>query len=660
MKKDILTQRFNYGTISVYKDYSNICEKPAHLKPMNEITQLCGSTISDIDDNFKMTFSDQEDGFFKLNGFLQEIDDTKSKLTDTLFLHGKKYGKKRNTKYFYNHEESEIKVPLHSRQSNVHFTTSDRQIKRHYGNPFANINLFLIERSIRIDGDRICVRAYRHSKSRMINSKYFKRRKTAIGFNFNLKTGNFVTYDTSGDTKSFRQNSFNHLQNVMNTIFDQSTIIYFSLNDNKEKNSMTITEEKLKRELNDVEFSNHFFHVIAEHLKINEKYFSTDLPGKSAQVSQFVDWVMKLFLEKNNIKAPNNYKEFLMEWYPTKPFLKRNDNKLIVSILDRLGLKTKSMIKLMHVENFDIKKILLLAKYFGYKNISKYLSNIHPNFLNIKWKKDWSTINGLETAYHYFHNQFEYELTSKEKTNLLKMINKIFGNSLNFDGTWKDGQNEEAFNRVIGSQFRQFDDHFNMIAKIRNYIPETEMKATNEIDFHHEHLELSKIERTIRKGYSIQYTFEKRMLDFIERTIVGHTDDNESLSATAYYPVILKTDAEYSEEGEHMHHCVASYADSENSLIVSIREGSEIGSERVTCEYSTKTKELVQAKYYCNAKPPERFENVLTELTARIQTYKGSIKSTGKEKIPLVINGIEITPPPKDEFAQMMDRLALF
>jgi hypothetical protein len=50
----------------------------------------------------------------------------------------------------------------------------------------------------------------------------------------------------------------------------------------------------------------------------------------------------------------------------------------------------------------------------------------------------------------------------------------------------------------------------------------------------------------------------------------------------------------------------------------------------------------------------------LTELTARIQTFKGSIKSTGKEKIPLVINGIEITPPPKDEFAQMMDRLALF
>jgi hypothetical protein len=659
MKKDILTQRFNYGIITVYKDYSNISEKPAHLNPMNEITQVCGSTITEIDDDFKFTFSDQEDGVFNLNSFLTEPDKT-STLTDTLFLHGKKFGKRKNTKYFYNHEEAEAKVSIHSRQSNAHFTTSDRQIKRNYGNPFANINLFLLERSIRIDGDKICVRAYRQSKTRIVNCKYFKRRKTAIGFVFNLKTGNFITYDTSADKKSFRQNSFNHLSNVMSIIFDQSTITYFSLNNNKEQNSITRTEEKLKRELNDVEFSNHFFHVIAKHLKLNEKYFSHDLSGKSAQVNQFIDWVMKLFIEKNNIKAPNNYKEFLMEWYPTKPFLKRNENKLIVSILDRLGLKTKSMIKLMHRENFDIKKILLLAKYFGYKDISKYLSNIHPNFLDVKWKKDWATIHGIETSYHYFNNQFEYELTTREKTNLLKMINKIFGESLNFDGVWKDGQNEEAFNRVLSSQFRQFDDHFNMIAKIRKYIPETEMKATNEMDFHHEHLELSKIERTIRKGYSIQYTFEKRMLDFIERSIIGHTSDDETLTATGYYPVILKTDAQYSEEGEHMHHCVASYVDTENSLIVSIREDSQIGSERVTCEYNIKTKELIQAKYFCNAKPPERFENILTELTTRIQTFKGSIKSTGKEKIPLVINGIEISPPPKDEFMQMMDRLALF
>ena len=38
----------------------------------------------------------------------------------------------------------------------------------------------------------------------------------------------------------------------------------------------------------------------------------------------------------------------------------------------------------------------------------------------------------------------------------------------------------------------------------------------------------------------------------------------------------------------------------------------------------------------------------------------GSIKSTGKDKIPLLINGIEVAPPPKDEFTDLMDRLALF
>jgi hypothetical protein len=80
----------------------------------------------------------------------------------------------------------------------------------------------------------------------------------------------------------------------------------------------------------------------------------------------------------------------------------------------------------------------------------------------------------------------------------------------------------------------------------------------------------------------------------------------------------------------------------------------------VTCEYSTKTKELIQAKSFCNAKPPERFENVIEELTKRIEKFRGSIKSTGKEKIPLLINGIEVAPPPKDEFTDLMDRLALF
>jgi hypothetical protein len=649
MKKEVLTQRFNYGIITLYKDYSNISEKPADRQSLHEIGQVCGSTITDIDDTFEINLVEEDESLRRLRVSFEDnlFGCSPEKISNNLLLHGKKFGKKRNTKYFYNENENgEETIKFHSKQRLSHFTTKDRQIKRHYGNPFSSIYVHLIERSIKIDGDKICVRVYSQSKTRELNCKYFKRRKSTIGFVFNIKTGNFITYDTSGDSKSFRQNNFNHLLNVVKNILDKSTINHLSISGDT---SVSRTDVLLKKELDNNEFNSTLFHLIGKHLNNRENYFFTKDLKSTQQADQLLDWTMKLFLDINKIKVPNLYKVLLMEWYPTKPFLKKNDNKLIVSILDRLGLKTKSMIKLMHKDNFDIKKVLLLVKYFGYKDISKYLSNIHPDFLGTLWKHDSMSLSGIETSYHFFQKPKEYYLTSREKTNILKLINQLF----------IDNGNAESLNKVTGNAFRQFDDHFNMIAKIRKYIPETEMRATTQMEFHHEHLELSKIERTIRKGYSIQYTFEKRLIDTIEKVILNHVSDDTYFTTTAFYPVILKTDAEYTEEGGHMHHCVATYADSENSLIISLRENSSIGDERVTCEYSTKTKELIQAKSFCNAKPPERFENVIEELTKRIKKFRGSIKSTGKEKIPLLINGIEVAPPPKDEFTDLMDRLAL-
>ena len=193
-----------------------------------------------------------------------------------------------------------------------------------------------------------------------------------------------------------------------------------------------------------------------------------------------------------------------------------------------------------------------------------------------------------------------------------------------------------------------------MLEKIKVYLPDTELKSENVKSFHHEHIEYSKLYRTIQKGYSIQYTFEKRLVDHIEDVIyspktvwladelISQPVDGEP---TLFYPVILKTDGEYSEEGEHMHHCVATYADREQSLIISIRKDSPFGTERVTCEFDTRTKNMIQAKSFCNAKPPEEFEFAIDKVEHRIDIFRGSIKSTGKEKIPLVINGVEIKQP---------------
>jgi hypothetical protein len=108
-----------------------------------------------------------------------------------------------------------------------------------------------------------------------------------------------------------------------------------------------------------------------------------------------------------------------------------------------------------------------------------------------------------------------------------------------------------------------------------------------------------------------------------------------------------------------MHHCVGSYADKEDSVIVSLRIGTTSGSERVTSEFSTHNKTCVQSKYFCNAKPPKIFEEPLEELVNRIDVYEKSIKSIKKEKVPLVINGIVVVKEKTtyDYFTELLEQI---
>ena len=127
--------------------------------------------------------------------------------------------------------------------------------------------------------------------------------------------------------------------------------------------------------------------------------------------------------------------------------------------------------------------------------------------------------------------------------------------------------------------------------------------------------------------------------------------------AKTFYPVLLKIDAEYSEEGGHMHHCVSSYADKDLSIIVSLREDSVFGFERVTSEFDVRDKSCIQSKYFCNAAPPEKFKDALKILKDRINKYKGSIKAVEKQKVPLIINGVQIKEQVEEEtFIEYIER----
>lgn len=593
MVNNILTQRFNFFEITPYKNYSLLSSKPEQNKAARVELETTG-----ID---------------RISLFLEELGGVADmRESHMLYLHNKKQAKKKNTKYFYCDENlSDEKVRLFP--LGTFYTQDERHLKRHFGNPFSSVKTTIYERTINMSDDKLSIRFTRFEKTRSVNCKYFKKHSYSMGVSMNLKTGNIVIYQGDKKLVKIRQNSFKFLMEVLTNFLRKTKdcVGYFMIG-NQNKNLEI--NKKYVEAFNDVEFNKTLFHVISS----KSPEFNTSYPNDEKEIANFAyKGFMRLFVNVNNIKVPNDYEDLMLNWYPTKPFLKKNDNKLIVSVLDRIGLKSKSIAKLVHKNpKIDISKLTLLGKYFGYSNVHKYIHNLSPLYFSNDWKL-FDEQTAIESMYSVLNERFEYDIKDSERSLLLKMMNEFF----NYD---------TISGSTVKGQIRQFNDHLDLITRIRRHIPEMEIRCHNLKDFHKEHIEFSKIERSIKKGYSIEYKFEDKLVKTIEEPIV--CDD------VTYYPVILKIDAEYTEEGAHMHHCVATYADRENSVIVSLREDSTIGSERVTCEFEP-NKEIVQSKYFCNAVPPERFVESLEILKQRVKEYKGSIKSISKEKIPLVING---------------------
>lgn len=631
MYGNILTQRFNFFSITPFRDYSNLKDKP-HLSELN------GEKFGEDDDLF----------LIKSN-----LSHMSNRLVD---LMPKKH-KKRTSVFFNSGTDDWVGVRVLPYSKTI-YTTNVRHLKQHYNRPFSDVQTTIYERMITLTDDTLSVKFNSYVKFRGVNSKYFKKNSNTSGFKVNLKTGNIITYHSNGNKKhkssKIRQNSFQNLIEVFVNLVNIDRAPF-------SKNGMDGMYDNYLTEMDNDVFLKTLYHTLCSLLDISDY---SDKIGEKTTPETIIDLLGTLFIKIKNIKVPNNYTYYLHKWYPTQKYLKKNENKLIAAILDRLNLKTKSFIKLFHDHpNVNIGNLITLSKLFGYNDLHKYITNLDKRYyVGENLIKDTTNNIGRvfmndQMSYQQLHDYYHYYLTNNEKSRLLKLLNSVF-----------TSKEELIGRRTIEEQLRQIVDHVIMINKIREFIPTIEFKAQHIKDFHHEHIEYSKIERSIQKGYSIEYTFEQRLIDHIEEVIhspAGFWSDHPGgeshytpLAEQMFYPVILKTDGEYTEEGSHMHHCVASYADREMSLIVSIREGGIYGRERVTCEFNTRTKDLVQAKYFCNAAPPKNFEHAIEKIVHRINIFRGSIQSTGKRKIPLVIDGVTI--PIKevvDPFMMLLDQI---
>lgn len=284
------------------------------------------------------------------------------------------------------------------------------------------------------------------------------------------------------------------------------------------------------------------------------------------------------------------------------------------------GINSKITNKIVHNKlNISLYELNRIVKYFG-SDYQKYISNVNPSIFNLD--------ESISTKSFNLNYQFEFTLNDNEKSNLVQLLNCIT-------------KLDEQF-------FINFFDHLNMIRKINQYDNSISFKSKTLESFKFEHMEISKLYAKIKKGWVVKCIFSEKMLNEIEKPIVlTFKDDNGNDVHNTYTPYILKTEEEYIEEGSFMHHCVASYIEKKNSLIISIRNDNN----RITCEINTQNGICIQHRYFNNEPSPDDFSYVLKEFilpkTKKFATL-GLLHCIEKRKTPYVINGIEVKKDKKE------------
>jgi len=615
--EEIISQKFTYATITVFKDYCKLIDKEKTLSSMGVDLYSIDSEDGDV---FESTV--------KLMKFT--IDDLRKPSVGRTMEFPEKVGK-RKTKFFYSepgvNERSIINYAIKNFE-----TKDDRHIKKHYGSPFSEITVTTIERSIRRHGDKITIKLYRHHRHRAFNNIYFKKSTGVESVTFNVNNGNFTTLSMNKNgkktTKTFRTNNFNFLE------------IQFKDGGILNMRKCLDDDSVLFKEYNETFNNTDFIFEIDKVFNLNQNNIFNGF--------WFTQLMLERFVELKKIKVSNDYGMWIKKYYPTEKFLKKNDRKLIASILDMFQIKSKITIKIMHENNkIDIHTLARLCYFFG-DNFSKYIGSIDSvHFMNSTYE-DAIDIGFPKFKFAQELKKENFLITNIEKENIVKIVNNLNNEIRGYQRL--TNKKETLINsRFIGDLY----DHFKMINKLREFIPDLHLKSKNIDDFDKEHLELSKMIKFIKKGYVIEYQFVDKMVNDVELPIkvkINLNDDelNPEWVTPEFYPYILKREEDYDEEGNFMHHCVASYSDKEKSIVVSIR--TEDKKDRVTCEFDCQTGTLIQARHFCNNQPPADIELAVNILKEKTKHYArmGLLHSLDKKKVPVKINGMEIVPEVKE------------
>jgi hypothetical protein len=401
-----------------------------------------------------------------------------------------------------------------------------------YGNPLYQIteqlHLIVVEKY----GDKISLKLFVNNRQRKVGKPWFKINKSMRYVTVNTKTGDvyngsIMNYHLKRKyRKNIRRNCFyNYILNQMK--HDITSAL----------GGATIGEEE-NREKTD---------IINEIFTIFTSQFSkhSDLDYLS-----FDDRLFKFYLDKRNVKIPNNFYVFKGEWFgkEIKKILKKNGNRMIDAIMERHNFSGKKIKSALHLcEDFNFELYSKAKKFFG------------DDWVN----QDSQFILACLNSKYYFNDIPEvfFSYTSKEELrkffNLFKLM--VVNNMINQHTLY---------------------DHINFYIQLKRF-GEVELKwlSSNDMQFRDEHIEWTNKIEYYRNG-SYDRIYPEYSYDIIEKPI--------TIGGDIYYPKLLDNSSNYNEESIIQSNCVKTYIARPGSIIVSLCKQNIESNERATIEYQVK------------------------------------------------------------------------
>ena len=441
--------------------------------------------------------------------------------------------------------------------------TNEDSFELNYGNPMCNVSTRKFMVVVEKYGDKVAMKIFFNTKERRVGVKWFKKQTQMEFISVDTKTGDIysgrmINYHLKRKcNKSMRRNYFleSRIKLMRNLI-----IQYFN---DEETNEIT------SRFINEIDNSSHL-----GGLTNDERLF-------------------KFYLTKRKVKFPNNFQTFRNTWFgpEIKKILKKQDNRMIDSVMIRYNLNGKQVKKALHFcLNFNINLYLTAKNLFGDDWLNQD-DNIILQCFN-------SEINFNDTD---DFTQFKEYVTTEE----LKRVFSLF--------------KEMVIDNKLSSH--TLYDHIEMYVKLKRY-GETDLKwmsFNNESsNFMEEHLEwTNKIQHYVNGRYTRiypEYSYES-----IENPINTGND--------IYYPILLNNSESYNGESLIQSNCVKTYVGRASSMIVSVRKGNTESNERATIEYKLTNSDgevnikRIQSLGRFNGKLNEEWNEVLFNLDKIMLSY---------------------------------------